>query len=146
MKFKPEDYGIPSDYRHWHGDRAEDFLGPFFFKVEEGGIKTAFRVEERHCNAHDSLHGGVMMTFADYTLCLAANGGAEQSVATVTCNNEFVAPAHMGDLVLGHSEVVRRGRSLVFTRGELTVNGNVILSTSGVIKLLRPSMDQSSNR
>ena len=146
MKFKPEDYGIPGDYRHWHGDRAEDFLGPFFFKLEGECILTAFRVEERHCNAHDSLHGGVMMTFADYTLCLAANGGAEQSVATVTCNNEFVAPAHKGDLVLGRSEVVRRGRSLVFTRGELAVEGKVILTTSGVIKLLRSSMDQSSNR
>ena len=146
MKIKPEDFGIPAGYGHWHGDKAEDFLGPFFFKVGENGIETAFRVEERHCNAHSSLHGGVMMTFADYTLCLAANGGAEQSVATVTCNNEFVAPAHKGDLVLGRSEVVRRGRSLVFTRGELTVNGEIILTSSGVIKLLRSASDQSSNR
>jgi len=146
MKFKPENYDIPADYRHWHGDRAEDFLGPFFFKLNGDAIHTAFRVEERHCNAHNSLHGGVMMTFADYTLCLAANGGGEQSVATVTCNNEFVAPAHKGDLVLGRCEVVRRGRSLVFTRGELLVDGKIILSCSGVIKLLRPAADQSSNR
>jgi uncharacterized protein (TIGR00369 family) len=137
MKFKAEDYGIPTGYRHWHGDRAEDYLGPFFFKVEGGIIHTAFRVEDRHCNAHDTLHGGIMMAFGDYTLCLAANGGAEQSVATVTCNNEFVAPALKGDLVLGRSEVVHRGRSLVFTRGELRVDGKSILSCSGVIKLLR---------
>ena len=98
MKLRPDDYDIPADYQHWHGDRAEDFLGPFFFRVEADSIDTAFRVEARHCNAHASLHGGVMMAFADYTLCLAANGGTQQSVATVTCNNEFVAPAHEGDL------------------------------------------------
>ncbi len=136
MKYKPRDYGIPDAFSHWHGDQAEDFLGPFFFRVENGNIHTAFRVEKRHCNAHDSLHGGVMMTFADYTLCLAANGGAEESVATVTCNNEFVAPAHEGDLVLGRSEVVKRGRSLVFTRGELRVDDRIILASSAVIKLL----------
>ena len=137
MNFKPEDYDIPTDFRHWHGDKAEDFLGPFFFKVEGEVIETAFRVQERHCNAHDSLHGGVMMAFADYTLCLAANGGAEESVATVTCNNEFVAPASTGDLVLGRSELVRRGRSLVFARGELRVDNKIILTSSGVIKLLK---------
>jgi len=137
MKFIPEDYDIPAQYRHWHGDKAEDFLGPFFFMAEEGVIHTAFRIQEKHCNAHDSLHGGIMMTFADYTLCLAANGGAEESVATVTCNNEFVAPAFMGELVLGRSELVRRGRSLVFARGELKVDDRIILTSSGVIKLLR---------
>ena len=146
MKLRPDDYDIPADYQHWHGDRAEDFLGPFFFRVEADAIDTAFRVEARHCNAHASLHGGVMMAFADYTLCLAANGGTQQSVATVTCNNEFVAPAHEGDLVLGHSEVVRKGRSLVFTRGELTVDDRIILICSGVIKLLNSSSDQSANR
>ena len=137
MKMNPKDYDIPEDYRHWHGDKAEDFLGPFFFRTEGDVIHTAFRVEERHCNAHESLHGGVMMTFGDYTLCLAANGGAEESVATVTCNNEFVAPAHLGDLVLGRSELVRRGRSLVFARGELRVDDQVILTCSAVIKLLK---------
>ncbi len=139
MKYKPEDYDIPEEYRHWHGDKAEDFLGPFFFRTEGEVIHTAFRVDERHCNAHDSLHGGIMMAFADYTLCLAANGGAEQSVATVTCNNEFVAPAYMGELVLGRSELVKRGRSLVFARGELRVEDRIILTSSGVIKLLRTS-------
>lgn len=137
MKFKPEDYDIGPDYRHWHGDKAEDYLGPFFFRTEGEVIHTAFRVEDRHCNAHGTLHGGVMMAFADYTLCLAANGGAAQSVVTVTCNNEFTAPAQKGDLVLGRGEVVKRARSLVFTRSELKVDSEVILASSAVVKLLR---------
>ncbi len=137
MSLNPKDYGIPLGFRHWHGDTAEDTLGPFFFKVDGDVIQTAFRVEARHCNAHDSLHGGVMMAFSDYTLCLSANGGAEESVATVSCNNEFTAPAYEGDLVLGKSEAVKRGRSLVFARAELTVNGKIILISSAVIKLLK---------
>ena len=137
MSFKPEDYDIPTQFRHWKGDKAEDYLGPFFFKVDGDVIYTAFRVERRHCNAHNSLHGGVMMTFSDYTLCLSANGGAEESVATVSCNNEFTAPAYEGELVLGKSETVKRGRSLVFVRAELKVEDRIILVSSAVIKLLK---------
>jgi len=74
MSLKAEDYAIDSNYRHWEGDKAEDYIGPFFFIMDGENPRTAFRVKEHHCNAHDTLHGGVMMALADYTLCLCANG------------------------------------------------------------------------
>ena len=137
MSLKPEDYAIDSEYRHWVGDRAEDYIGPFFFKMDGENVQSALRVQEHHCNAHDSLHGGVMMALADYTLCLCANGGESESVATVSCNSEFVAPAFLGDLVEGRGELVRRGGSLVFSRCELFVGEKVVLTSSAVIKLIR---------
>ena len=136
-KFKPEDYQIATHYKHWVGDRAEDYIGPFFFYMDGDNSCTAFRVQAHNCNAHDSLHGGILMAFADYTLCLVANGGANESVATVSCNNEFIAPAHVGELVLGKGELVKRGGSLVFVRAEFTVEDRVVLTSSAVIKRLR---------
>jgi len=135
MSIKPEDYNIPGGYRHWRGDKAEDYLGPFFFKVDDADIHTAFRVEQRHCNSHNSLHGGIMMAFSDYTLCFSAKAGA--GVVTVSCNNEFIAPAYEGDLVLGRSELIRRSGSLVFVRGELRVEDKIIMISSAVIKPLK---------
>tara|TARA_R110001592_G_scaffold138845_4_gene358375 strand:+ start:1179 stop:1595 length:417 start_codon:yes stop_codon:yes gene_type:complete len=134
----PQDYDVPTQYRHWAGDAAEDRIGPFFFRIEQGVIHSAFRVQALHCNSHDSAHGGLLMAFADYTLCIAANEGKEESVATVTCNNEFVGPAVAGDLVCGVAEVTRRGGSLVFVRAVLSVEDRVILTSSAVIKRLRP--------
>ena len=134
----PQDYAVPTQYRHWAGDTAEDRIGPFFFRIEQGVIHSAFRVQAQHCNSHDSAHGGLLMAFADYTLCIAANEGKEESVATVTCNNEFVGPAVAGDLVCGVAEVTRRGGSLVFVRAVLSVEDRVILTSSAVIKRLRP--------
>lgn len=134
----PQDYDVPTQYRHWAGDAAEDRIGPFFFRIEQGVIHSAFRVQAQHCNSHDSAHGGLLMAFADYTLCIAANEGKEESVATVTCNNEFVGPAVAGDLVCGVAEVTRRGGSLVFVRAVLSVEDRVILTSSAVIKRLRP--------
>ena len=134
----PKDYNVPDEFRHWPGDPAEDALGPFFFKMEDGQPRTAFRAEARHCNAHQSVHGGVLMAFADYTLCLGANGGEQESVVTVSCSNEFIAAASQGDLILGSGEVMRRGGSLVFVRCTLQAEGKVILTSSAVIKRLRP--------
>ena len=134
MSIKPEDYQIPSNYRHWKGDTAEDYIGPFFFYIDGETPRTAFRIQEHHCNAHNSIHGGVLMAFADYTLCIGANMGESESVATVSCNNEFVAPAYQGDLLEAECVVVRRGKSLVFTRCEVRVEDKPILNSSGVIK------------
>ncbi len=133
----PKDYDVPLQYRHWSGDLAEDRVGPFFFKIEEGVVYSAFRLREEHCNSHHSAHGGILMMFADYSLCIAANEGEEESVATVSCNSEFIGPAHVGDLICGRAEVSRRGGSLVFARVQLSVNDTLILNASGVIKRLR---------
>ena len=134
MSIKPEDYQIPQHYQHWEGDTAEDYIGPFFFYIDGETPRTAFRIQEHNCNAHDSIHGGVLMAFADYTLCIGANMGESESVATVSCSNEFVAPAYIGDLLEGECVVVRRGKSLVFARCELRVGDKPILNSSGVIK------------
>ncbi len=137
MTLKPEDYAISSNFRHWVGDKAEDYIGPFFFTMEGDDSRTAFRVQEHHCNAHDSLHGGILMALADYTLCLCANGGENESVATVSCNNEFLAPAFKDNLVEGRGELMKRGGSMVFARCELFVDDRVVLTSSAVIKRLR---------
>ena len=134
MSFNPTEYDIPANYRHWEGDTAEDSIGPFFFYMDGDNPRTAFRVQAHNCNAHNTVHGGVLMAFADYTLCLGANGGESESVATVTCNNEFVAPANEGDLILGEAETIRRGRSIVFMRCTLRTGEQVILTSSAVIK------------
>jgi len=133
----PKDYDVPSQFRHWPGDLAEDRVGPFFFYIKDGVVYSAFRLRAEHCNSHQSAHGGILMMFADYSLCIAANEGKEVSVATVSCNNEFVGPAYAGDLLCGRAEVSRRGGSLIFARVQLSVNDSLVLNASGVIKRLR---------
>lgn len=134
----PQDFDVPTQFRHWRGDPAEDRVGPFFYRIEQAVVYSAFRAHAGHCNSHDSVHGGLLMAFADYTLCIAANEGKEESVVTVSCSNEFINSAVAGDLVCGRAEVTRRGGSLVFVRAVLSVENQTILTSSGVIKRLRP--------
>lgn len=134
---QPADHGIEGHFRHWSGDQAEDYNGPFFFHMEAGVAQSRFRVRPHNCNGHGTAHGGVLMMFADYTLCIAAIGGGDDRVVTVSCNSEFIAPVAEGALVCGRGEVIRRGGSLIFVRVTLTVDDSVVLTSSGVVKLLR---------
>lgn len=138
-KIDPLQHEIPEGYEHWDGDNAEDHNGPFFYRMEGEVAHTLFRVKPHNCNGHGILHGGVMMMFADFNLCVAAIGGSRDAVVTVTCNNEFVGPAFEGDLIEGRGELICKGGSLIFTRSTLTANGKTILTSSGVIKRLRQS-------
>lgn len=129
---------LPTGYRTYdYLDRFEDLVGPLGYKIENGAIRFAFRVEPRHCNTQSTLHGGMLMTFADYALCLAAvwDQPGEKCV-TVSLNGEFMAPGKLGDLVESTAEVVRRTGSLAFVRGQVAVGDLTLVNYSGIVKRL----------
>lgn len=127
-------------WRTWSGlDPFEDQSGPFYFREgEDGRVTTAFRAETKHMNGGGFMHGGCMMTFADFSLfAIAWKELADSRAVTVSLNGEFVGPARPGDLVTGSGEVVRAGGSLLFVRGLISTGSSPMLNFSGVIKRMR---------
>ena len=54
-------------------DAAEDHTGPFYYKpLTDGRYECVFLAEAKNCNVNGLVHGGVLMTFADFALCMAA--------------------------------------------------------------------------
>ena len=52
-------------------DPFEERVGPLCFKVDEAGrMRFAFEASSRHANSSGQIHGGMLMTFADFALCL----------------------------------------------------------------------------
>lgn len=139
--FVPQDYDIPAHFQHWSGDAAEDFLGPFFYYRDGNTLHTAFRLQLHHCNSSGNTHGGLLMAFADYSLCLAAMSNKIANVVTVNLNSDFLGPSAAGDLVLGQTEVSRQGKNLAFSRCQLQVNGKPVLNASAVVRLFRKHGD-----
>ena len=94
--------------------------------------------EAKNCNSGGSIHGGALMTFADFALFMIA-GGMETAVhgVTVTMNSEFVGAAEPGRMLAARGEVIRAGGSLVFVRGIISDEDRAVLSFSGTIKRLR---------
>lgn len=127
-------------WRTWSGlDPFEDQSGPFYFREDDAGVvTTAFRAETKHMNGGGFMHGGCMMTFADFSLfAIAWKELADSRAVTVSLNGEFVGPARPGDLVTATGEVVRAGSSLLFIRGLIATGGSPMLNFSGVVKKIR---------
>jgi acyl-coenzyme A thioesterase PaaI-like protein len=121
------------------GDPFEDLAGPFYFKVgDDGRAVCAFRAERKHLNGGGFLHGGCVMTFADFSLFVIARKEIEGfPTVTATFNGELVGTAHEGDLVECSGEVVKNGRSMVFVRGLVTCKGEPVMAFSSVLKKTR---------
>jgi uncharacterized protein (TIGR00369 family) len=121
------------------GDPFERQSGPFYFREDDdGNIRCAFKAEPQHMNGGGFLHGGCMMTFADYALfAIAWRELADTYAVTVSLNSEFVSAGAVGDRVEATGEVVKAGGSLIFVRGTLTTAGRVLMTFSGVIKKVR---------
>lgn len=122
------------------GDPYEDLAGPFYFKVDaDGKAVCAFRAERKHMNGGGFLHGGCVMTFADFCLFVIARKEIEGvSTVTATFNGELVGSAYEGDLVECTGEVVKNGKSMVFVRGLITCKGEPVMAFSSVLKKTRP--------
>ena len=125
-------------YHYEPSDRFEDHTGPFYCKPEGDGVVCGFMPESKNCNAGGNVHGGAVMTFADYALFMIA-GGMDASVhgVTVTCNVEFVGGAEPGKLLTARGEVIRAGFSMVFVRGIISDGDRPVTAFSGTIKKLR---------
>lgn len=118
-------------------DAFEKHAGPFL-SPETGEPRYAFRVEARHCNSGGTVHGGLLMTFADLVMCVTATRDTpDERALTVSLTASFVDAGALGDLVEARGEVIRRTGSLVFGRGEVLVGERVLLSYTGVVKRVR---------
>jgi acyl-coenzyme A thioesterase PaaI-like protein len=131
---------FPAGYQTDAGsDRAEDHIGPFYFKRDGADYDFAFLAAGHHCNANNIVHGGVLMTFADYGLCMVASDGYQaESCLTVSFNCEFVAATEAGQIVSCRAEIVRKTGSMVFVRGDISAAGQVVMNFSAVVKRLLP--------
>ncbi|WP_353230162.1 PaaI family thioesterase [Novosphingobium sp.] len=133
------DQGEWAGWHQWAGnDPFEDSTGPFYVAHDEHGIVCGFRPAAHNRNGHGSIHGGCLMTFADFALfMLGASQGEEIHGVTVSMNSEFLAPAYAGQLLIGRGERIAGGRSLLFVRGVISADGAPVLSFSGVVKRVK---------
>ncbi len=118
------------------GDPYETLLGPFCFKYENGRARCAFEPRRDHLNGGGFIHGGALMSFADFSLFSIAHKALEGGVHAVTlsCNCEFIAAGTMDDVIEAEGDVLRDGRSVIFVRGLVTQRANPLLAFSGTLK------------
>ena len=128
----------PEGFRSFpYDDPFENHVGPFGYRREGDSIRFAFQSDGRHANTGGTLHGGMLMTFVDFALCLAAvwDQPGEKCV-TVSCHCDFVGPGTPGAVIEATGEVVRRTRTLAFVRGQVYEGDRVLVTYTSIVRRL----------
>ncbi|MBS0549276.1 MAG: PaaI family thioesterase [Proteobacteria bacterium] len=125
-------------------DPFEDHSGPFYFRIDgdarqAGSVHCVLPTLPRQANYAGGVHGGAILTFADYALCLvagrAADGGTNSSFAmTVSIAVEFLAAGRIGPPLEATGEPLQVTGRLAFARGKITQDGKTIALWSGVCR------------
>ena len=114
-------------------------VGPLYGKWTGTHLHLGFRVERRHCNPGQVAHGGMLATFADMFLPIAARFQAKMEtgmVPTVNLTCDYLAPAPLGAWVEGTAEPVRITKNLLFAQGIATADGEPVLRANGIFKII----------
>ncbi|RJF88931.1 PaaI family thioesterase [Oleomonas cavernae] len=109
----------------------------FYDQVEDGQRVFAFRPELRHANGLGIVHGGAIMTFFDASLGSAAwDAVGRKPSVTLSLTSEFLSPARPGEWLICRPTVTRKARSVIFVRGEITVDDRLIATANSIWKVL----------
>jgi uncharacterized protein (TIGR00369 family) len=136
-------------------DPFEDHMGPFYFRVsgdarQAGSVHCVLPTHSRHGNYAGGVHGGAILAFADYALCLvagrAADGGTNTSFAmTVSIAVEFLDAGKVGLPLEASGEPLQVTGRLAFARGTITQAGLTIALWSGVVRHVARSKVMARN-
>ncbi|MEH6589562.1 MAG: PaaI family thioesterase [Halioglobus sp.] len=133
-----DEWLAPEGFKHYQGvSPAEDNIGPFFYRKVDGELLLGMRAAQKHANGNGAVHGGVLLAFADYAATMLALTGVKETCVTISLNSDFLAGAKLGDWIEGSGEVIKRTGSLTFLRGQLSVEGEPVLTFQSVLRRLQ---------
>jgi acyl-coenzyme A thioesterase PaaI-like protein len=115
-------------------------IGQTWIRREGGRVVVALPARAAILNDYGAVvHGGALMTFADIALgagaSAALDGGA---LVTVQLQYSFAGGVPAGALVTCAPELVRRTSQLVFMRGLVKSDDQIVGTVEGIFKALKP--------
>lgn len=130
----------PLGYVPFRIGNGHDFLaltGPFHVRIKDGYLSLGFRIEPRHCNVAGVCHGGMLLTFADIQMAIAAKhqGGLAGFQPTVGLAADFLGAAPRGAWLAGRTDIVKVADGFLFAQCLVTADDEPVLRSSGSFKL-----------
>ena len=92
----------------WPDDHAARGLGMEIVSASAGRASLRMTVRQDMVNGHGICHGGFIFAVADSTFAYACNGYNHRAVASGVDIN-FVAPAHLGDVLTAVGQARHQG-------------------------------------
>lgn len=116
----------------------EEHVGPFYVRRHpDGDLQAGFTPRAHNCRNGGIVHGGSLLTFADYGLfVIAGDTLAGKDGVTVSLNSEFLSPALPDQPLTLRGKVTKAGKRMVFVQGQMEQEGRPVLAFSGIIAVM----------
>lgn len=113
-------------------------VGPLWRKGFGREVRFGLLPEAKHGNHRNIVHGGMLMTLADYGLgSYMAEIVGNQNQVTIQLDVQFNSPAILGEFLEVKTEMTRQTSQLFFLRGLIMSGERVVVSASGIWKSVK---------
>ena len=112
--------------------------GLSFKKIDENHYEFEVVVKDIHLNTGKIAHGGFLSTIADTGMGTAAHQAVgNKRCVTISLDIKFISAALPEDILRGKAKILKRTKSLVFISCEIRNEKTIIITSSGVWKILK---------
>ena len=128
---------LPSTAQNVSRGGFNSHAGPVWRLPAEGELRRfSLIVEQKHLNGSGSVHGGLLMTFADIAMSQTARTVTDDAPCnTVSMTCDFVGPARLGEILDARVRVTKKTRSIIFMSADIVVGERPVAVASGLWKI-----------
>jgi uncharacterized protein (TIGR00369 family) len=105
-------------------------------KLDDNNFEFSVVVKEIHLNAGKIAHGGFLSTIADTGMGTAAHILTNKRCVTISLDIKFISAGILNQTLNGKVKIQKKTNSFVFITCEIFSPGDVVVTASGVWKIL----------
>lgn len=98
--------------------------------MDDGSAVVRLQAEDRHLNAHGTIHGGCIATLVDAAMGRAVFSAGAESTATIELKVTYLQPGEAGQLE-ARAEVRKKGRRITVVEAEVVQEGETVALALG---------------
>ena len=131
MKIKFEQISVKHGFMKHNG-------GVLFRTISETEYEFKSLVKKNHLNAIGITHGGYLSALIDSGSGTAAHRAAGKvPCVTISLDIKFIGTSKEGEEIIGLTKILKKTKTLVFLRCDLSCNKKIITSATGIWKILK---------
>ena len=106
-------------------------------KLDANNFEFLVKVKEFHLNTGKIAHGGFLSTIADTGMGTAAHMITENKrCVTISLEVKFISAALLNQSLKGEIKIQKKTKSLIFITCEILNSESIVITASGVWKIL----------
>ena len=114
-----------------------DHIGGLILKkLDSNNFEFSVLVKEIHLNSGKIAHGGFLSAIADTGMGTAAHILSSKRCVTISLEMKFISVGILNQTLNGKVKIQKKTNSLVFITCEIFNSGDVLVTASGVWKIL----------